>query len=271
MPVEPFGRLDNSPEIREKILPCCRLKAGDIWEDPISGHKVGVLDATKLDDVLKIFGTQKATLAVQDPPYNVVVGNENTDNLFKMTLKEYMIYSKKWVENNLKILSKDSSLYIWLGADQKEHFQPLPDFMIMMRNYHELTSRSFITMRNQRGYGTQKNWMAVRQECLYYIKGDPYFDVNAEYTDIPKILRGYYKEVNGQKTENFERSKSENIRAGNVWVDIQQVFYRLQENVSGCYAQKPLKSIERIVKASSKQGDLITDFFAHSGTTLMAA
>ena len=250
-------------------MPYCRLKQGEIWEDPIKGHKVGVLDATKTEDVIKIFATEKATLSIQDPPYNVVVGNENTDNLFKMNLKEYMIYSKKWVENNLKILSRDSSLYIWLGADQKEHFQPLPDFMIMMRNYPDLTSRSFITMRNQRGYGTQKNWMAVRQECLYYIKGNAYFDVNAEYTDIPKILRGYYKEVNGQKTENMERSKSENIRAGNVWVDIQQVFYRLQENVSGCYAQKPLKSIERIIKASSKQGDLITDFFSHSGTTLI--
>lgn len=269
MSAEPFGRLDNNPEIREKLLPYCRLKTGDIWEDPLKGHKVGVLDATKLDDVQKMFGNEKATLAVQDPPYNVVVGNENTDNLFKWTLQEYMAYSKKWMNNNLKILSKNSSLYVWLGADQRENYQPLPDFMIMMRDYNELTSRSFITMRNQRGYGTQKNWMAVRQECLYYIKGDPYFDVNAEYTDIPKILRGYYKEINGQKTENFERSNSKNIRAGNVWVDIQQVFYRLHENVSGCYAQKPLKSIERIVKASSKEGDLITDFFTHSGTTLM--
>lgn len=269
MSVEPFGRLDNNVEVREKLLPFCRLKTGDIWEDTFSGHKVGVLDATKLDDVLTVFDSEKAVLAVQDPPYNVVVGNENTDNLFKMTLKEYLNYSQKWVDNNLNILSTDSSLYVWLGADQKEHFQPLPDFMIMMRDYPELTSRSFITMRNQRGYGTQKNWMAVRQECLYYIKGNPYFDVNAEYTDIPKILRGYYKDVKGQKTDNFERSKSENIRAGNVWVDIQQVFYRLQENVSGCYAQKPLKSIERIVKASSKEGDLITDFFSHSGTTLI--
>jgi len=43
----------------------------------------------------------------------------------------------------------------------------------------------------------------------------------------------------------------------------------MQENVPGCYAQKPLKAIERIVKASSKKGDLITDFFAHSGTTLI--
>jgi site-specific DNA-methyltransferase (adenine-specific) len=140
----------------------------------------------------------------------------------------------------------------------------------MMRNYPELASRSFITMRNQRGYGTQKNWMAVRQECLYYIKGNPLFNVQAEYTDIPKILRGYYKEVNGQRTENFDRSKSDNIRAGNVWVDVQQVFYRMQENLAGCYAQKPLKAIERIIKASSREGDLITDFFAHSGTTLLA-
>jgi len=125
-------------------------------------------------------------------------------------------------------------------------------------------------MRNQRGYGTLKNWMAVRQELLYYTKGNAVFNVEAEYTDIPKILRGYYKKVNGTLTENLERSKSENIRAGNVWVDIQQVFYRMEEKVPGCYAQKPLKAIERIVSASSNAGDIAIDFFAHAGTTLIA-
>lgn len=124
-------------------------------------------------------------------------------------------------------------------------------------------------MRNQRGYGTQHNWMAVRQELLYYAKGRPVFNVT--YTDIPKILRGYYKTVNGQRTENLERSKADTIRPGNVWVDVQQVFYRLEENVSGCYAQKPLKAIERIVQASSQPGELVIDFFAHAGTTLLAA
>jgi len=269
MTAEAFGRLDTDFEIRERLLPLCRLKSGEVWIDPVNGHKVGVLDATNGADIARLFGDERASLAIQDPPYNLVVGNENTENLFKMTLGEYLSYSRRWIENNLKVLAQDASLYVWLGADQREHFQPLPDFMILMRDYSELTSRSFITMRNQRGYGTQKNWMAVRQECLYYTKGTAYFDVNAEYTDIPKILRGYYKEVNGKKTENFERSKSENIRAGNVWVDVQQVFYRMQENVTGCYAQKPLKAIERIVSASSKEGDLIADFFAHSGTTLI--
>jgi site-specific DNA-methyltransferase (adenine-specific) len=112
--------------------------------------------------------------------------------------------------------------------------------------------------------------MAVRQELLYYVRGQAKFHVDAEYTDIPKILRGYYKKVNGQITENLERSKSENIRAGNVWVDIQQVFYRMEENVPGCYAQKPLKAIERIIAASSNAGDVVVDFFAHSGTALLA-
>jgi len=56
-----------------------------------------------------------------------------------------------------------------------------------------------------------------------------------------------------------------------VWVDIQQVFYRMKENVSGCYAQKPLKAIERIVQASSDPKDIVLDFFSHSGTTLLSA
>jgi len=75
----------------------------------------------------------------------------------------------------------------------------------------------------------------VPSALLYYVKGSPTFNVEAEYTDIPKILRGYCKEVNG------------------------------------CCAQKPLKSCERIIQASSNPGDLVLDFFAHSGSTLLAA
>ncbi len=268
---EQIPRIDSSEEIRKLLLPHCRLKYGQIWEDKISGHKVGCLDASKEDDILRLMNNEKSALAAQDPPYNVIIGNNNTERLGKIELHKYINWCEKWVSNTIKISKDGAHFYIWLGADQNEGFQPLPDFMIMMRGFSELKTRSFITMRNQRGYGTQQNWMAVRQELLYYIKGNPKFNVKAEYTDIPKILRGYYKEVNGKITENLERSKSENIRAGNVWVDIQQVFYRMQENVPGCYAQKPLKAIERIVSSSSDKNDLIVDFFSHSGTTLIAA
>lgn len=267
---ERLQRLDFNEDIKQKILPLCRLKYGDIWEDPKSGHRIGVLDATKKEDAEKIIGKEKAKLIVNDPPYNVIVGNANTKNLFKINLDEYLNFSKKWIKNAIDIMDTDSHFYVWMGADYKDNFQPLPDFIVLMRDFKDLTPRNFVTLRNQRGFGTQKNWMWVRQELLYYIKGEPYFNIEAEYTDIPKILRGYYKKVNGKITENFERSKSEFIRAGNVWVDIQQVFYRMEENVPGCYAQKPLKAIERILNAGSSEKDLVVDFFAHSGTTLIA-
>ena len=265
---ERLKRLDLNSDLKRKLLPLCRLKYGEIWEDPVRGHRVGVLDATKIQDVMKIMGGEKARLVINDPPYNVPVGNANTENLFKVDLKNYIEFSKKWVRNALEIMDKDAHLYVWIGADYRDNFQPLPDFMIMMREFKELKPRNFITLRNQRGYGTQKNWMWVRQELLYYVKGNPPFKV--VYTDIPKILRGYYKVVNGKLTENLERSRSNTIRPGNVWVDIQQVFYRLEENVPGCYAQKPLKAIERIILSSSEKGELVVDFFAHSGTTLIA-
>ena len=263
-------RLDLHGELRQKILPLCRLKYGDIWEDSINGHKIGVLNSTKLEDVKKIMGNEKAKLIVNDPPYNVVVGNANTDALFKIDIKDYLEFSKQWVQNAILVMDKDAHFYVWMGADYKDNLQPLPDFIVLLRQFKELKIKNFITLRNQRGYGTQKNWMWVRQELLYYTKGNPRFNVNAEYTDIPKTLKGYYKEVNGKITENMERSKSKYIRAGNVWVDIQQVFYRMEENVSGCYAQKPLKAIERIILSSTDEKDLVVDFFAHSGTTLIA-
>ncbi len=256
-------RIDLDETLHNLLLPYCRLNGGEVWEDKEGKHKVGCIDAVKTNELSRMFAEEKAVLAVHDPPYNFIAFEEKQAGRF-------VEWSEQWVKNSYKFLKNDASLYIWLGADQNNHFQPFGEFILMMKQ-SGFTSRSFITMRNQRGYGTQKNWMAIRQELLYYIKGKPYFNVNAEYTNIPKILKGYYKSVNGKRTENFERSKSEFIRAGNVWVDIQQVFYRMEENVNGCYAQKPLKAISRIVESASQPDDLVTDFFSHSGTTLISS
>lgn len=250
-------RIDKDLVFREKLLKLSRFKEGTIVKK--GKHKIGCLDSTK--NLKTIFKNKKAKLAIHDPPYNFIAFKE-------YELNDFITFCKKWVKNTYKYLKKDSSMYVWLGADQKNNFSPLPEFILMMK-YFKFKSKSFITMRNQRGYGTQKNWMSVRQECLYYVKGSPDFKV--QYTDIPKILKGYYKKIGDGIVSNEERSKSKTIRASNVWVDIQQVFYRMEENVNGCFAQKPIKAISRIIEASSNENDLVIDFFGHSGTTLIAS
>ncbi len=266
---EPLPRLDHNPEIRKKLMPFCRLKQGEVWSDPVMGHRVGVLDASSKYDLETLFRGERASLAVNDPPYNITVGNKNTPQLFSTGIEAYIDFTRKWVGALLPKMADNSHFYIWLGADQTKGFQPLPEVMLLLREYPLLLSRSFISLRNQRGYGTQKNWMCARQELLYYTLGNPEFRVT--YTDIPKILKGYYKTIAGKKQDNLERGRSPNIRPGNIWVDIQQIFYRMEENVPGTYAQKPLKAIERLIKTSSREGELVCDLFSHSGTTLMAS
>ncbi len=258
----PLPRIDKDEKLRKMLLSYCRFKEGTVWIDAKAKHKIACIDISKNAEVKKIFGKTKVKLSVQDPPYNFIAFTEKRND-------EFIQWCREWIIFNLEISDKNSSFYFWLGADQSNHFEPFGAFVEMIKSTG-LTSRSFITMRNQRGYGTQLNWMAIRQELLYYTKGNPKFNIKSEYTDIPKVLKGYYKQVGGDLTENIERSKSKFIRAGNVWIDIQQVFYRMEENVNGCFAQKPLKAIKRIVEASSGKNDLVTDFFSHSGTTLIA-
>ena len=37
---EKLTRLDIKGELKDKILPLCRLQKGEIWEDPVNGHRV---------------------------------------------------------------------------------------------------------------------------------------------------------------------------------------------------------------------------------------
>jgi site-specific DNA-methyltransferase (adenine-specific) len=256
-------RIDNDEILKKYFEKFCRLKSGEVWNDPEGNHKVGCFDATDKKSVLRIIDGKKAKLAVHDPPYNMIAFDVKNSN-------DFVNWCRKWIDITDEVLDKDSALYIWLGADQKKHFEPFAEFIIMMRDTG-FSSKSFITMRNQRGYGTQKNWMAVRQELLYYAKGNPVFNIENVYTDIPKAVKGYYKEVAGEVKENIARSKSDKIRASNVWIDIQQVFHLREENVNGCFVQKPIKALERIIEVSSNKSDTVVDFFSHSGTTLLAA
>jgi site-specific DNA-methyltransferase (adenine-specific) len=258
----PLPRIDKDEILYELLLKYCRISPGEIWKDEAKKHCVGCIDISGKEEVLAFTGDAKFKLAVHDPPYNMVAFN-------KMSVEDFVDWSAAWIAITYEILDQDSSLYIWLGADHKKHFEPFAEFIIMMKN-SGFESRNFITLRNQRGYGTSRNWMSIRQELLYYIKGKPVFNSDSVYTRIPKILKGYYKEIKGRVTENIERSKSNFIRSGNVWVDIQQVFHLRDENVNGCFAQKPLESIERIINVSSMKGDYVVDFFSHSGTTLIA-
>ncbi|MBI1748896.1 MAG: site-specific DNA-methyltransferase, partial [Acidobacteria bacterium] len=136
----PLPRLDQASDVRAAFLKYCRLKPGQVWEDSSGKHRIGCLDASCISDVRLLMAGRLATLAVHDPPYNLVAFE-------KRSVSEFIHWCRMWTENTGDVLAEDASLYVWMGADQTDGFQPLPDFMVMMRNT-VFRPRSFITMRN---------------------------------------------------------------------------------------------------------------------------
>lgn len=82
---------------------------------------------------------------------------------------------------------------------------------------------------------------------------------------VPSVVSGQYG-----KTKFNENGKN----PGDVWGDIKQLTYKSKELINRNLLntiQKPERLIERIVKASSNEGELILDPFAGVGTTLAVA
>ncbi len=74
--------------------------------------------------------------------------------------------------------------------------------------------------------------------------------------NIPSVKR-YFDEVEG-------------VRVGDIWDDIFSVNPMAQER-ENYPTQKPEALLERIIKASSNENDIVADFFCGSGTTLSVA
>lgn len=80
----------------------------------------------------------------------------------------------------------------------------------------------------------------------------------------PKLGKRLIDTGNGTRTTIFTNEETK-TRLGNVW-EISLLNSQAKERL-GYDTQKPKELIERIVKASSNEGDLVADFYAGSFTT----
>lgn len=200
-------------------------------------------------------------MVLADPPYYKITKkrwssstpkdiNNTWDHQWK-TKEEYIKWCKQWIGESIRILKEGGSLYIWSGVGEKEIMAARLAIMIE-DEFPELKRKNWITMKNQRGFGTQKNWMSTRQELLFYIKGNektPYYFKPLHVLDGSKNRLGQDK------------------RATNVWIDINEV--ALSNNYSHP-SEKPVEACERIILASTQEGENIFIPFAGSGNEIIA-
>ena len=70
----------------------------------------------------------RATLAIHDPPYNLA-------SFERRSIDEFVDWARQWVRASESALDAHASLYVWLGADQTDGFQPLPDLLLIQLDH----------------------------------------------------------------------------------------------------------------------------------------
>jgi len=147
---------------------------------------------------------------------------------------------------------------------------------------------------------SSKRWNRKHDTILFYTKDPEIFTFNADKVlqpHSPKTIKKYkYRDEKGRYrlmgrgivgspiqsardvSPEWEKSHPELVyrhylRAGTYPVDywIIDVINQASAERTGYDTQKPEALLERIIKASSNEGDLVADFFCGSGTTLAVA
>lgn len=91
------------------------------------------------------------------------------------------------------------------------------------------------------------------------------------FTNVDPDGRRYRDRIVGEKTYRYFADEGRAI--GSVWTDCPSMAANtpLRTETTGYPTQKPLKLLDRIVRATSHESSLVVDPFCGSGTTLVAA
>ena len=118
------------------------------------------------------------------------------------------------------------------------------------------------------GYKTKaQNWIRNHETILYYAKNGQQFTFNKDYIPYPE---GYTRRDGTVPTaQGYPLEDTWNCYDLDVMNSIQIMSFSNEK--TGYATQKNENLIERIIKASSNEGDLVADFFCGSGTTTAVA
>ena len=178
-----------------------------------------------------------------------------------------MLYERLKLMHSL--LAVDGSIYLHCDWRVSYYLRFLLDDVFNVNNF--INEIAWCTTGASR---VEKNYPRKHDTILYYSKTDKY-TFNKDDIRIPYAegsLDRANRNVIGTGGMNFESIElNENGKVPeDFWLDIQRAARYPGENV-GYPTQKSEKLLERIIKASSNEGDLVADFFCGSGTTAAVA
>lgn len=270
-------------------LPSLRGKVDLIYIDPPFDSKVNYRTPITLPNASF---SQRPTVIEQFAYADT--WEEGTISYLKMIYPRLMLMKE--------MLSEKGSIYVHIDWHIGAYVKVVLDEIFGKENFRNEIIWKRGTVKGAKAVGNQ--FARNHDMILYYSKGNdyvyhtqylPYSEeyIKQRYTKDDNDGRGPYTDQaigtrsedsliemekdnrifitsTGKRRVKYYLSEAKGIAMDDSWNDISEVNSMAKENV-GYATQKPEALLERIIKASSNEGDLVCDFFGGSGTTAAVA
>lgn len=268
---------------------------------PVIDFKNKVIQGDCIEEMKK-FPDNYFDLIIADPPYWKVVG-EKWDYKWR-TEEDYISWSYKWLKEAYRILRYGGSFYLF------GYFRMLVFLIPLLQNLGFSLRQQIVINKGMKavaGRATKnyKMFPNVTESVLFLVKDNIRYsrellksrqkELNLSSKEINEAL-GVKSNGGGMWSIYTGKNICEQFPTEQLWDKLQKILqftvpyksiaqtYNPEMGITDVWndidfysekrihpTQKPLRLIDRIVKASSNRGDKILDPFAGSGTTLLSS
>ena len=264
-----------------------RARAAEVEE------AVGLVVQADAKDLGRYVAASSADLAYLDPPFRVdksfgarvgrgprAKGPVAYDDTWA-SLERYLAWLEERIAAIRELLSPRGTM--WLHLDQRAVHEAK---VLCDRLFGAARFRGEVIWVPGNGSKSRSGPGMGHQTLLLYARGgDPIWNArdpalrapfaatsqSMHFTRADEEGRRYRDRVIGKKTYRYYADEGRAL--GSVWTDCPSMAANtpLRSETTGYPTQKPLKLLDRIVRASSAPGSVVLDPFCGSGTTLVVA
>lgn len=221
------------------------------------GHIIFHGDA--LEILKSEIASSSANLIFIDPPYNIGKVFSTFHDKWPSD-EEYAKWAYCWLDECVRILKPSGSLYVMTST------QAMPYFDIYLRKKLTILSR-IVWHYDSSGVQARKYYGSMYEPILYCVKNTDNYTFNADAIRVEARTGAQRKLIDYRKPvpSPYNNAKI----PGNVWY-FPRVRFRMDEYEEHP-SQKPETLLERIILASSNEGDIVLDPFSGTFTTAAVA
>lgn len=210
-------------------------------------------------------------LVFADPPFNI--GYKYDVYRDQLDDDDYLDWSRRWMGEVARVLKPDGTFWLAIGDEYAAELK------VMAQREHRFVCRSWVLWYYTFGVHCKYNFARSHTHLFYFVKDPKNFTFLHDEIRVPSARQLVYGDhranSKGRLPDNTWILRPQDLPEGfqpdgDVWY-FPRVCGTFKERAGWHGCQMPEQLLGRIIRACSREGELVLDPFGGSGTTLAVA